>query len=188
MLLRNTDQIPATVPGVLPGGVQPDLVPYVMRAFETIAMARVSTSAREAQKIGYLTPQDRITLNQDYLIHDARDTLSHSQRRLQASQAAGRYQGYRPHRHATLEAAVYNMKEGAFISEHDALIAGKIATVLTGGDLPQNSVVTEEYLLTGKRGLPFAVRRAEVSGPDGRHAADRQTSQELALAVRIERT
>ncbi|MBI4285065.1 MAG: 3-hydroxyacyl-CoA dehydrogenase/enoyl-CoA hydratase family protein [Chloroflexi bacterium] len=152
MLVRSIDGIPAAVPSAMPGGSQPGLIPFVSKAFETIATAKVATSARDAQKIGYLAPQDKITFNQDHLLHDAKETVLALAR-----------EGYMPPRprddirvtgrtgYATLEAIIYNMKEGAFISEHDALIARKVATILTGGDLPQNTLVTEDYLLDLER-------------------------------------
>ncbi|MBI4304183.1 MAG: 3-hydroxyacyl-CoA dehydrogenase/enoyl-CoA hydratase family protein [Chloroflexi bacterium] len=152
LLVRTTDAIPTTVPGVMSSSNQPDLIPFVAMTFQTIATAKVSTSARDAQKIGYLAAQDKITFNQDYLLHDARESV-----------IALAKEGYQPSRRrddirvtgrtgfAALEATIYILQEGAFISQHDAHISMKVAAILTGGDLPQNTLVTEEYLLDLER-------------------------------------
>jgi len=148
LLLANIDWVPPVVPSAFPGGSQPDLIPYVARAFETIAMAKVSTSAKDAQKLGYLRPQDRITMNRDHLLYDAKETVLAMVR-----------EGYSPLRprddirvtgrtgKALFELMIYTMKEGGYITDYDAHIAEKLAYVLTGGDVQQNTLVTEEYLL-----------------------------------------
>jgi 3-hydroxyacyl-CoA dehydrogenase len=88
MLLRATDWFPANTPSAVPGGGRPDLIPYVARAFETIATGKVSTSAREAQTIGFMRTYDWITLNLDLLLHDAKQTVLSLVK-----------EGYRPPRH-----------------------------------------------------------------------------------------
>jgi 3-hydroxyacyl-CoA dehydrogenase len=52
-----------------------DLLPYVQKAFEAIAMATVSSSARHAQELGFLRKTDKVTVNLDYLLHDAKQTV-----------------------------------------------------------------------------------------------------------------
>jgi 3-hydroxyacyl-CoA dehydrogenase len=148
LLLRNIEWAPSVVPSTSAGGSPPDLIPYVARAFETIAMAKVATSAKDAQKLGYLRQQDKFTMNQDYFLHDAKETV-----------LAMAKEGYRPYRpkddirvmgrtgRAILELSVYTMKEGGYITDYDAHIAKKLAYVLTGGDLDQNTLVSEKYLL-----------------------------------------
>ena len=152
LLLRNIEWVPPVVPSAVPGGSQPDLIPYVARAFETIATAKVSTSAREAQKLGYLRPQDKTNMNLDYLLHDAKETALamvregySAPRRRDDIRVTGRT-GM-----AILELMLYVLREGAFITEYDAHIAKKVAHVLTGGDVPHNTLVTEEYLLELER-------------------------------------
>jgi 3-hydroxyacyl-CoA dehydrogenase len=46
---------------------------------------------------------------------------------------------------------VINLRDGGFASEHDALIAGKIASVMTGGDVDMGTLVSEEWLLKLER-------------------------------------
>ncbi len=152
MLLRAIDCIPASVPSAAPGGGKPDLVPYVANAFQTIAMAKVSTSAQDAKVLGYLRPQDGITMSYDRLLHDAKQLV-----------IALEKTGYRPPRPrnqirvtgrsgmALLEYLVYTLRDGLFISDYDTVIAKKLAYVLTGGDVDQNTLVTEQYFLDLER-------------------------------------
>ncbi|WP_100407443.1 3-hydroxyacyl-CoA dehydrogenase/enoyl-CoA hydratase family protein [Bacillus solitudinis] len=128
-----------------------DLQPYVNSFFETIAMAKVSTSAHDAKKLGYLRDMDRIVCNQDHLLHEAKQAA------LQLVQL-----GYRPTREnkmrvvgsegkAILQLFAYQMKLGGYISDHDQLIANKLAHVLAGGDVPAGTQVSEQYMLDLER-------------------------------------
>lgn len=152
VMLRNTQWVPDAVPSASPVGSQPDLTPYVARAFETIALAKVSTSAREAQKLGYMAADDKISMNRDYLIHDAKKTV--------IAMANEGYSPYRPRDDirvtgrsgkALMEMLVYAMVEGQHVSEYDAHIAKKLASVLTGGDVEKNTLVNEQYILNLER-------------------------------------
>ncbi len=152
MLMRNTQWVPDAVPSASPVGSQPDLTPYTAIAFETIALAKVSTSAREAQALGYLSPEDKISMNRDHLIHDAKETVLAMAR-----------EGYSPSRprdnirvagrsgKGLMDMAVYAMVEGQHVSEYDAHIAKKLAAVLTGGDVEKNTLVNEQYILDLER-------------------------------------
>ena len=152
MILRATDWVPESIPSAVPGGGKPDVLPYVARTFETIAMAKVSSCAQEAKSLGYLTPYDRITMNPDHLLYDAKQSV--------LSLAKEGYRSPRPRDEirvtgrtgkALLELLVYLLKEGLYITEHDAVVAKQLAGVLTGGDVDQNTLVTEEYLLELER-------------------------------------
>jgi len=118
------------------------------RALETIAMAKVSTSAAEARGLGLLAAQDRITRNRDRLLLDAK---------AQASLLAG--QGFVAPIPRTqipvaglaalpmLETGIFLMGEAGFASEHDQKVAQKAAYVLCGGRITPGSLVSEQYLL-----------------------------------------
>lgn len=149
MLVRVEDALPATDGFQVP--IHLDRQSLINRTFELIATARVATSAHEARRLGYLRPGDGITVNGDLLLHDAREVVL----RL----AAG---GFRPPSpsellvtgrggRATLEAFIYNMREGGYISDHDLLIANKLARVLTGGELSAPTRVSEQYILDLER-------------------------------------
>ncbi len=152
MLLRATDWVPPNIPSAVPGGGKPDLLPYVARVFETIAMAKVSTCAQEAYELGFLRPHDKITMNLDHLLYDAKQSVLnlvkegyHRPRRRDEIRVTGRT-GM-----GLLELLIYLLKEGLYITDHDAVVAKKLAYVLTGGDVDHNTLVTEEYLLDLER-------------------------------------
>jgi 3-hydroxyacyl-CoA dehydrogenase len=129
-----------------------DLVPYLRTAFQNAAMATVSRSAPEARAMGYLGECDTVIFNpyellwtavgQAFALHAVgyRPPL-----RVKSFPVAGRSGA------ATIKAQLVNMKEGGFISEHDFLIAGSIADVMTGGDVEAGSLVDEQWLLDLER-------------------------------------
>ena len=125
-----------------------NVLPYLEKAFEMIAMAKVSTSAQEAQEWGFLASEDRIIMNKEHLLAEAK-------KRALALVA----QGYRPpvrnvkrlhaigaNGMAVLHTAVYSLLQGRYASKHDAKIAHKLAHVICGGDLTQPQKVTEDYI------------------------------------------
>lgn len=131
----------------VPTGSDMDIQPLVNQVFETIAMAKVSTSGEEAKKLGYLRASDSISLNQDYQIYDAKQKV------LELARA-----GYRPPQpkkikvvgepgYAVMKLGAYALRTSGYISEHDEKIASKLAYVLAGGNLPAGTEVTEQYLL-----------------------------------------
>ena len=152
MFLRATDWVPRELPSAVPGAGKPDLIPYISKAFETIAMAKVSTCAQDARELTYMRPHDKITMNYDYLLYNAKRAA------LMLTEG-----GYIPPRRrdeirvpgrtgrALLELLVYLLTDGLFITEYDAFIAKKLAYVITGGDLDLNTLVTEDYLLDLER-------------------------------------
>jgi 3-hydroxyacyl-CoA dehydrogenase len=121
------------------------------RALETIAMARVSTSAAEARALGLLSPSDGITLNREHLLLDAK-----------AQALALAEAGYVPPQPRTIPAAgtatlaalntgVFLMGEAGFASEHDMKVARWVAYILCGGKVTAGSLVSEQYLLDLER-------------------------------------
>lgn len=128
-----------------------DHLPYVQKAFEAIAMATVSSSARHAQELGFLRKTDKVTVNQDYLLHDAKQTVlamvleGYEVPRPKPIKVIGEY-GL-----AAFRAGVQNMLWGGYISEHDMKIASEIAYVLCGGDVKPDTLVSEQYLLDIER-------------------------------------
>jgi 3-hydroxyacyl-CoA dehydrogenase len=122
------------------------------RALETIAMAKVSTSAAEARSLGLLAFSDRVTRNRDRLLLDAK-----AQAVLLAEQG---YIAPLPRMQIpaaglaalpTLETGIFLMGEAGFASEHDQKVARKAAYVLCGGRLTPGSLVSEQYLLDLER-------------------------------------
>ena len=150
MLLRALDVV-AAVHGVT-RNESPELLGALRRTFETIAMARVSTSAVEARQIGMLLPADRITMNRERLLHDAKE----SARELAAegySAPVPRTDIPAPGENmlASLKLGVHMMRQGEFISDHDVKVANWVAYVLCGGPVTPGTLVSEQYLLDLER-------------------------------------
>ncbi|OLE54047.1 MAG: 3-hydroxyacyl-CoA dehydrogenase [Acidobacteria bacterium 13_1_20CM_3_53_8] len=145
MTVRALDSIPKDV-------TDADPFPFIKRAFETVAMAKVATSAEEARKFGILGADDTVSMNADRLIADAKKEV--------LSLAASGYIEPQPRTDilalgspslATLKLGIHQMKRGGFISDHDALIGEKLARIMTGGDLNHQTRVSEQYLLDLER-------------------------------------
>ena len=132
-----------------PGG---DVLAELKRGFETVAMAKVSTSAMEAKSLGLLRQDDVVVFHAHELLHVAR------QQALALAEA-----GYRPPLPAraievagdvgiaTLKMMLVNMLEGRFISPHDNEIAERIADGLCGGEIDRGAKVDEDWLLRLER-------------------------------------
>ncbi|MEH7384137.1 3-hydroxyacyl-CoA dehydrogenase NAD-binding domain-containing protein [Bacillus sp. JJ1521] len=135
----------------MPTGVEVNLQNVANKVFETIAMAKVSTSAEEARITNFLTKEDGVSFNGDHLIHDAKQSV-----------LALSAQGYKgPVRkkvpvvgetgYATLLLGAQAMKYSGYISDHDLKIAKKLAWVIAGGNVPYGTEVDEQYLLDLER-------------------------------------
>jgi len=153
MLLRAFDQAVAVAP---PDPKDPpsrfaqgaEMGAALKRVFETIALAKVSTSAAEARPLGMLGPVDRITLNRERQLLDAKAYA--------AELAAGSYSAPQPRTQipgpgtgalAMLETGVFLMGEAGYASEHDQKVARWAAYILCGGRVTAGSLVSEQYLL-----------------------------------------
>ena len=129
-----------------------DLLPPIQRAFEAIGFAKTSASGHDAQRLGYLRDVDGITMNRERLIADAKA------RALQRVR-----DGYQPPTRrtaipvggdsvsATLKLGVHLASRAGRISDHDALIGRKLATIMGGGALRHATTVTEQHLLDLER-------------------------------------
>ncbi|HET8897527.1 MAG TPA: enoyl-CoA hydratase-related protein, partial [Rhodanobacteraceae bacterium] len=129
-----------------------DAFDNVKRYFETVAMAKVSSSALDAKQLGLLRDADVVVFNSFELLHVARNVA--------ASLADSGYRPPLPARHihvagdvgtATFKAQLVNMLAGRFISEHDMEIASRIADTLCGGQIERGSEVDETWLLDLER-------------------------------------
>jgi 3-hydroxyacyl-CoA dehydrogenase len=150
MLLRAVDSASSIRPDGR--GESVELMEAMKKAFETIATAKVSTSAEEARGLGFLSTSDRITMNRDRVLSNAKT------RALQLLQA-----GYEPpvmrtnipapgeNILAALKMGVYLMRQGEFISDHELKLATKIAEVLCGGNITPGTSISEQYVLDLER-------------------------------------
>ncbi len=129
-----------------------DLLPFMQRIFDTIAMAKVSASAEEARQWGFLTPADRIVMNRDHLLHEAkRMVLEMAESNYRPPVRGKEIWAMGANGLAVLETMVWGAKEAGYASEHDALIANKTAYILCGGKLAKPQWVDPQYILDLER-------------------------------------
>jgi len=150
MLLRAVD----TAASIRPDGrgESVELMEAMKKAFETIATAKVATSAHEARGLGFLSNSDRITMNRERVLSDAKA------RALELVKS-----GYEPPVMRTdisapgesilaaLKMGVYLMRKGDYISDHEQNMGGKIAEVLCGGNVTPGTPISEQYVLDLER-------------------------------------
>jgi 3-hydroxyacyl-CoA dehydrogenase len=126
-------------------------LPFLQRVFETIALAKVATSAVEARELGFLASEDRIVLNADHLLAEAKwEVLELAPGYRPPAREASVFAAGRPTL-AALELGVRTMQWGGYASEHDGLIGRHLARVLCGGELSAAQWVGEEHLLALER-------------------------------------
>ena len=133
-------------------GESVELMEAMKKTFETIATAKVATSAYEARGLGFLSDADRITMNRERVLSDAKA------RALELAQT-----GYQPPAPRTdipapgesilaaLKMGVHLMRQGEFISDHEVKIGAKVAEVLCAGNLTPGTPVSEQYILDLER-------------------------------------
>jgi 3-hydroxyacyl-CoA dehydrogenase len=135
----------------LPNGVEFDLQKIANKVFETIAMAKVSTSGDEARENNFLSKADGVSVNGDHLLYDAKQAAialyeSGYKAPIRKKVPVTGETGY-----GTLLLGAQSMYQSGFISEHDLLIAKKLAYVIAGGKVPFGTEVDEQYLLDLER-------------------------------------
>ncbi len=143
-LLRRIVNPSMRLPGV-------DIFPSLQRVFEQIGQAKVATSADEARQMSILGPADRIVMNREHLLTEAKREAMHMA-------AAGYhppapeliYAGGRESL-AALRIGAWTFKEGKYITEYEGVIAKRLANVMAGGDLSRPTWVSEQYILDLER-------------------------------------
>ena len=155
MLLRAVDGASAARGGkgssdALAGSIE--MLEAMKRAFEAIATAKVATSAHEARALGFLFESDRISMNRERVLSDAKA------RALELVRA--RYEPPVPRTDipapgecllATLKMGVHLMRQGDFITDYEVKLGAKIAEVLCGGNVTPGMPVSEQYILDLER-------------------------------------
>ncbi|CAM3784913.1 3-hydroxyacyl-CoA dehydrogenase/enoyl-CoA hydratase family protein [Mesobacillus zeae] len=135
----------------IPNGVEFDLQKVANKVFETIAMAKVSTSGEEARENNFLNKFDGISVNGDHLIHDAKQAVLSLYEKGYTAPMKKKIPVAGEPGYATLLLAAQTMHLSGYISEHDLKIARKLAYVISGGKVPYGTLVDEEYLLNLER-------------------------------------
>ena len=135
----------------LPNGVPFDLQNVANKVFETIATAKVSTSAEEARENNFLDAFDSISINSDHLIYDAKQAVLSLHEKGYKPKVRRKIPVVGETGYATLLLGAEAMRLSGYISEHDLKIAKKIAYVIAGGKVPFGTEVDEQYLLNLER-------------------------------------
>jgi 3-hydroxyacyl-CoA dehydrogenase len=150
MLLRAVDSASSIRPDGR--GESVEMLEAMKKTFETIATAKVATSAHEARVLGFVSDSDHITMNRERLLSDAKA------RALELVRV-----GYEPpvmrtdipapgeNILATLKMGIYLMRQGEFISDHELKLGNKIAEVICGGNVTPGTPISEQYLLDLER-------------------------------------
>jgi len=128
-----------------------DALPYLQRAFEQIGLAKVATSAEEGRQAGFLTGSDRVVMHREHLLAEAKKEVMHMASVGFAPPAPEPIYAAGRDALAALRVGIHMMAEGKYISEYEKVIAGKLANVLTGGELSRPSWVSEQYILDLER-------------------------------------
>ncbi|MCP4116206.1 MAG: 3-hydroxyacyl-CoA dehydrogenase/enoyl-CoA hydratase family protein [Desulfobacteraceae bacterium] len=137
----------------LPAGTAKDndLAKFFIPAFMNVAMAKVSMSAAQAKGNGYLGIADRIVFNRDNLIGEAKKEVLKMVDDAYAPPKKERLRVIGNAGWGMVNAEIYNMLEGNFMSDYDAFLAKRIAYVMSGGDVNKNTLVTEDAILKLER-------------------------------------
>jgi len=150
MLLRALDSATSIRPDGR--GESVELLEALKRAFETIAMAKVATSAHEARALGFLSESDNITMNRERVLSDAKArALEFARAGYEAPLMRTDIPAPGENVLATLKMGVYLMRQGDFISDHEVKIGNKVAEVLCGGNVTPGTPVSEQYILDLER-------------------------------------
>src|SRR5262249_35815534 len=128
-----------------------DPLPLVRAAFEAMALGKVSTSAADGRRLGYLRDVDGITMNRERVIGDAKASAIERARGYQPRIPRAPVPGGGADMHAMLSLGVHLAWRAGHATDHDALVSRKLARVITGGDLPHRTTVSEDYLLDLER-------------------------------------
>lgn len=145
LMVRCTEGIPD---GAIESGL--NLQTYYQKVFENIGMAKIATSAVEAMELGYIRKTENISLNRDHQIWDAKEIalgLSKYYIKPKPPQIPVMGDNFK----GMAEAILFNMRHGNFISDYDVHVATKLAEIISGGDCPEGTFVTEEYVLDLER-------------------------------------
>jgi 3-hydroxyacyl-CoA dehydrogenase len=160
MLIRANEHAGGTASGS-PSSSESDLdLFHALRPiFETIAMAKVGTSAEECRELGLLRREDGVSMNRDRLVADAKEAAVALVRGGYKPPAANWREGAQTTQIkvlgeqflATAKMAIHLLQRGGYATDHDAHVARKLATILAGGPLSAPQTVSEQYLLDLER-------------------------------------
>lgn len=135
----------------LPMGIGYDLQQVANKVFETVALAKVSTSAVEAREYNFLNDLDRISVNPDHQLYDAKQFVIALNEQGYKAPVPEKIPVVGENGFATLMLGAEGMRLSGYLSDHDMMIAKELAYVLAGGKVPFGTEVDEQYLLNLER-------------------------------------
>ena len=127
-----------------------DVLPHLQRVFETIALAKVSGSAKEARQLWFLSVCDRVVMNRAQLLGEAKREALHLAANYEP-QRAGKIWAAGQEAYSALLVGINGFRESGLASEYDAVLARKLAYVLTGGAISEAGWVSEQVILDLER-------------------------------------
>ncbi len=128
-----------------------DVQPFIVKYFMNIGTAKVSMSAAELFDMGYMRHGDSITMNPDNLLYDAKQKVLALARNYSPDKPKTDLKAPGRDIAATIKSQLFNMKHGKFITEYEEYMGQILADVITGGDVPAGTLITEEYILDLER-------------------------------------
>ncbi|HZT39272.1 MAG TPA: 3-hydroxyacyl-CoA dehydrogenase/enoyl-CoA hydratase family protein [Bryobacteraceae bacterium] len=121
------------------------------RVFELIGYAKVSTSAEDARKLGLLSRADRVSMNPERLIGDAKELALLLAKEYNPAALPAEIKVAGENGIAALKLGAWSAHKAGFITDYDLEIAARLANVLCGGPLTGEQTVSEQYLLDLER-------------------------------------
>jgi 3-hydroxyacyl-CoA dehydrogenase len=118
----------------------------VMKAFEVIGTAQVAKSAEQARTMGFLSPNDRVTMNRDRLLADAKkllieisnDYIPPEPRTYSLPGISGK---------VALQLAVNDLALSGKVTPHDVIVTNALADILSGGNTDVTDLLNEDDIL-----------------------------------------
>ncbi len=128
-----------------------DPIPFVRNAFDMIRTSQVSKSAFDAKEVGLISMADRIILDKDRLLDEAKSEVIHMSNSNYYPPAPEKIYVGGENMLALLRSDLFQMYEANQITDHDLVVGEKLGWILSGGDLTESQFVDEQYILDLER-------------------------------------
>ena len=139
MTLRCTENIPEDV--------EADPLPFLQKTHQRLCMAAAFANAHQARAAGFLRSTDQISMNREGLLREAKDMVLHMKNMGYFPPAPKKIRVTGSSGYAALKASVETMRAKGVLSDYSAHIGEKLAYIMTGGNLPDKSLVDEQRLM-----------------------------------------
>src|SRR5437870_1573832 len=164
-----------------------DLFHALKPIFESVALAKIGTSAEESRNLGYLRREDLYSMNSQRLVADAKETALALYRSGWKPAAASWQEGAQATQIKVLgeqflsaaKLMIHMLVRGGYASEYDAVVARKLANIFSGGPLTSPQLVTEQYVLDLEREAFVSLCGEKLTQARIAHPKNRQTLAQL---------